>query len=120
MQSIVLLGLMSLLSASTPATDTEPQPAWLEAKIQHYQAAALTNPPRSVTRYRYRDATVYYVPAKCCDQMRELFDDRGQALCAPDGGFTGRGDGRCADFRTTKGEAQLIWRDSRVRKSLTP
>lgn len=115
MHSLVILSLMNVLIAQTPISDTSQHPVWVGEMIERYQAAAVTNPPRSITRYRYRDGSVYYVPAKCCDQFSQLFDDQGQAICAPDGGYTGRGDGRCADFRSERRDPELIWRDSRKR-----
>lgn len=38
---------------------------------------------------------VYLHMALCCDQFNKAYDADGRYLCAPSGGFTGRGDGRC-------------------------
>lgn len=38
---------------------------------------------------------VYLHMALCCDQFDKAYDANGRYLCAPSGGFTGRGDGRC-------------------------
>jgi len=31
-------------------------------------------------------------------------------LCAPSGGITGKGDGKCPDFNEKAGEGKLIWK----------
>lgn len=38
---------------------------------------------------------VYLHMALCCDQFNKAYDADGRYLCAPSGGFTGQGDGRC-------------------------
>ena len=38
---------------------------------------------------------VYLHMAPCCDQFNKAYDADGRYLCAPSGGFTGQGDGRC-------------------------
>jgi hypothetical protein len=43
----------------------------------------------------------------------ELFDESGILLCAPDGGITGRGDGRCPDFFDERREELRVWADNR-------
>ncbi len=71
------------------------------------------NPPQSIWQYEYNGQTVYYVPPQCCDQFGQLYDASGTLLCAPDGGFTGRGDGKCPDFFKVRTNEVLIWKDSR-------
>jgi hypothetical protein len=34
-------------------------------------------------------------------------------ICNADGGLSGSGDGRCADFHATRENEQVIWRDAR-------
>lgn len=38
---------------------------------------------------------VYLHIAPCCDQYNKAYNADGRYLCAPAGGFTGLGDGRC-------------------------
>jgi hypothetical protein len=40
----------------------------------------------------------------------ELLDGACRVLCHPDGGITGGGDGRCADFAATRKDGELLWR----------
>jgi hypothetical protein len=108
------LALLAVLGASAHASDgPDARPVWIDALIAKFEAADVANPPLGITRFTYHDAPVYFVPAHCCDIPSQLYDADGNALCAPDGGFTGRGDGRCPDFYQERRDEQLIWRDSR-------
>jgi hypothetical protein len=44
-----------------------------------------------------------------------LYDSSGNIICAPDGGFTGKGDGKCTDFFSGRAKELLIWKDARTR-----
>ncbi len=39
-----------------------------------------------------------FVVAIVCDQFNTLYSEKGQYICATDGGITVNGDGKCADF----------------------
>lgn len=54
--------------------------------------------PLSIIEYRYNGKKVFYLKADCCDQFNKVYDDSCHYLGAPDGGFTGRGDGKIPDF----------------------
>jgi hypothetical protein len=58
---------------------------------------------------------VYYVPSKCCDVPSVLYDSAGAVVCSPDGGITGKGDGRCTDFFDARRDEVVVWRDPRKR-----
>ena len=77
------------------AQESPPSP---EQTVTEPQTAR--TPRRQGWRYIYQGRPVYYVQASslCCDQMSMLYDAEGNLICMPDGGYTGRGDGRCADF----------------------
>ncbi len=93
----------------TPAAELAPRPHWLELLIGRLAAQPPGNPPQTVWRYRYRGQTVYYLPPQCCDQYSVLFDAKGRVIAAPDGGLTGRGDGRAADFFEQRQQGLLLW-----------
>lgn len=122
LSGLVACGLASVAVAGSaseqiPAEEaTERHPAWIDELISRYKAADVANPPASIIRYTYKEAPVYYVPPRCCDIPSRLHDVDGNILCAPDGGFTGRGDGRCADFRSAARDRTVIWQDTRQRK----
>jgi hypothetical protein len=86
---------------------------WLTTLINELSTAPVANPPAKIIQYHYNDATVYYLPPRCCDIMGVLYDVDGHILCHPDGGIIGRGDGKCPDFHKIKTQEQVIWRDER-------
>lgn len=91
----------------------EGNPLWVEKMIAEFKAAPVGNPPQSIWRYDYHGSTVYYVPPQCCDQFSQLYNADGVLLGAPDGGFTGSGDGRVTDFFTARSNEHLVWQDTR-------
>lgn len=102
------------LTACSTSFPSEPQrPAWLQSLIAQIASEPVTNPPSSIISYRYRGATVYYRPARCCDIFADLYDEEGTLICHPDGGITGGGDGRCSDFATARSMEELVWADPR-------
>jgi hypothetical protein len=96
----------------SPAVD-EDLPPFVTQLISRYEADPLANPPASIWRYTYKGAVVFYVPPSCCDVASELYDHDGQLVCGPDGGITGRGDGKCPDFFEQRADELLVWRDNR-------
>ncbi len=99
-------------SDSSPSEPDE-SPSWLQALIAQITSEPVTNPPSAIFSYRYRDETVYFRPSRCCDVASVLYDRDGNVLCAPDGGITGNGDGRCPDFFAARSSERLVWRDPR-------
>lgn len=92
-----------------------PVPAWAARKAAALAAGYPGNPGHELWRYEYNGAFVYFFPGQCCDQYSELYDEKGKLLCAPDGGMTGDGDGKCRDFHEKAVKPLLLWRDSRAR-----
>ncbi len=88
-------------------------PEWVRKIIAKEKAGRVANPPASISRCTYGNRTVYYRPPRCCDIPGVLWDENGKFVCSPDGGMTGRGDGKCPDFHAAKKECVIIWRDSR-------
>lgn len=105
-------GRWDLVNA-TPADQQPTRPEWLTTLINGLSTAPVANPPAQIIQYHYNDATVYYLPPRCCDIRSVLYDVDGHILCHPDGGIIGRGDGQCPDFHNTKTQEQVIWRDER-------
>ena len=88
---------------------------WLNELIQQLQEEAPANPPAKIYRYTYNKQEVYYLTGRCCDIPSKLFDRDGNQLCEPDGGITGKGDGRCPDFAEKRTNETIIWEDKRER-----
>ncbi|RZK59368.1 MAG: hypothetical protein EOO91_05460 [Pedobacter sp.] len=82
-------------------------------KIQKLKNENVANPPASVWQYEYNGQTVYFIPQKCCDIPSALYDSNCNLICSPDGGFTGKGDGKCKDFFEKRTKEKLIWKDDR-------
>ena len=49
----------------------------------------------------------------CCDFYSDLYDNKCNLIAHPDGGFTGKGDGKIKDFRKEATNEKLVWEDSR-------
>jgi hypothetical protein len=90
-------------------------PEWLAILIKTLESEPVANPPARITQFEFRGQTVYYLPPRCCDIPSTLYDAQGAVLCSPDGGFTGRGDGKCTDFFSTRTNERPIWSDKRKR-----
>ena len=94
-------------------SDTTARPPWLKARITAVLAERKGNPITRIFRYQYGGQTVYYISAPCCDQYSNVYDTKGRLVCQPDGGITGKGDGKCADFEKKKTDEKLVWQDPR-------
>lgn len=104
------------VSSSLAGCTAEPavaMPAFVDQHISRMKTEPVANPPASVWRYQYKGVVVYYIPPKCCDVPSDLYTEDGRLLCSPDGGLTGRGDGKCPDFFDTRTEGELVWADTR-------
>ena len=97
-------------STGTPAPDLE----WLTRLIDRLEKEPVANPPLSITQYEYQNQTVYFVPQRCCDIFSDLYDAEGNIIAHPDGGITGRGDGRVTDFFESRINGTPIWEDRRI------
>jgi len=93
--------------------DSTARPQWLQSRIQNILATRKRNPIIRISRYQYEGETVYYETAPCCDQQSTLYTVEGKILCHPEGGITGKGDGKCANFDKRKTNEQLVWQDPR-------
>ncbi len=100
-------------SQAAPAARADCPPAKLEAKIAELKTQPKANPAYEVWEYKYQGQKVYLISAPCCDNYATLYDACLNVLCAPSGGFTGRGDGLCPDFNEKATDKKLVWRDPR-------
>jgi len=66
--------------------------------------------PLQVDQWDWNGREVWVSSPDCCDQFREVRDAQTcEYLCAPDGGFTGLGDGLCPSFYDEATHTVLIW-----------
>lgn len=105
--------LLTGIVGCTP-TLTGEQPAFVKQLIVDIEATPAANSPGAIWKYRYEGRTVYYVPPSCCDVPSRLYDADGKVICGPDGGFTGKGDGKCPHFFERRSAGRQIWDDPRV------
>lgn len=109
----LLLSIVIFLLAGCSQTTQTGNPIWVDRLIREFENNPTGNPPLSIWRYEYNEQVVYFVPAHCCDISSVVYDENGNYICAPDGGLTGDGDGRCTDFFSHRTNEQLIWQDPR-------
>ena len=98
--------------STTPGAQDETL-RWLRDLIRRLENVPVANPPRSIIQYTYKGQIVYYLPPPCCDIFSDLYDADGNLLGHPDGGITGRGDGKLPDFREESTDERTIWADDR-------
>jgi hypothetical protein len=96
--------------ASGEMTDTA---ACIREMIAGFKNEEKQNPPRKIYSYTYKGQTVYYVTPPCCDFFSDLYDSKCKLIGHPDGGITGKGDGKFTDFEKTKTNEKLVWEDTR-------
>lgn len=113
--AVIATTVLCLFGPAACASPKAGHTAWVDTLIAQFEAEPVANPPHRIVSFRYRDQTVYYVPPSCCDQPSVLYDAKGDVMCAPDGGMTGLGDGRCADFYQQRSDEALVWSDPRSR-----
>lgn len=85
-------------------------PPCIRKKIDSFKLMQKHEQPQRVTEYSYKGKKVYYITMPCCDFFNEVYDDKCNMLGSPDGGFTGKGDGRIPDFHTEAKNEKLIWK----------
>lgn len=85
-------------------------PDCIQSKIDSFKLKETHEMPQRVVAYEYKGKTVFYVEMPCCDFFNEVYDDKCNYLGAPDGGFTGKGDGKLPDFLVERKSEQLIWK----------
>jgi len=91
-------------------------PICIRQKIDSIQQTPVWNPPAEIHEYEYNGQKVFVMSAPCCDFFNTAVDENCNYLCAPSGGYTGKGDGKCADFIAIAKHIRLVWKDERRRK----
>ncbi|WP_240409923.1 DUF6970 domain-containing protein [Flavisolibacter nicotianae] len=88
-------------------------PSCIQARIEEIKKQPRWNPPAQVEEYVYNGKRAFLFSSNCCDQYNELVDENCNYLCAPSGGFTGRGDRKCPNFKDSAQFIRLVWKDER-------
>jgi len=88
-------------------------PKCMSNKIDSFKLKEAHEKPQRVVEYLYKNKKVYYVVMPCCDFFNEVYDDKCNYLGAPDGGFTGKGDGKIPDFTEQAKVVKTVWEASK-------
>jgi len=88
-------------------------PTCIQQKIEQIQKEPKWNPSAEVNEYNYKGKRVYLFTSPCCDQYNNLYDSDCNLICAPSGGYTGKGDSKCLGFFEKAKHVKLIWKDQR-------
>jgi hypothetical protein len=88
-------------------------PSCIQQKIDQIKKEPKWNPPAEVHEYSYKRERVFYFSSNCCDKYNEVYDENCNYVCAPSGGYTGKGDMKCPDFKENAKEIRLVWKDER-------
>ena len=113
----LLLGLLFMAACQshgnpTSTESTAPIPAWLQQRLAEYERMDAAARPVAVRSWVDQGRTFYYIVAGCCDRFNEVYDQNGRYVCAPDGGYTGRGDGKCVGLNQRQ-SMQSVWPQTR-------
>ena len=103
-------------ASSVITNDSLQIPGCLQQKIDSIKALPVWNPPAEIHEYDYNGRKMFALSAPCCDFFNTVVDEQCNYVCAPSGGFTGRGDGKCTDFFKVGKHIRLVWKDERERK----
>ncbi len=96
---------MLIASALLIAACKEPVPKSLQTLID----GDSENEIQAIWRFKFDGNIVYYAQSACCDMYNNLYDESGELVCSPDGGFAGTGDGRCPTFWDKATDRKVIW-----------
>lgn len=113
MKYLIMAVLVPYIAASDCNKSKLSTPACIQDRIQQIKAQPKQNPPGEVNEYIYQDKHVYLFVSPCCDQYNIAYDANCNPVCAPTGGYTGKGDGQCPDFNDQAKWVRLVWKDER-------
>lgn len=95
-----------LLSACAQSTFPKGTPSCILNKIEELKEK--NDKSAFVYQYTNHGQIVFLVSPGCCDMFTELYDEECNYICAPSGGFTGKGDGKCVDLDLQ--DEVVIWK----------
>ena len=114
MKLILIAGLSFFIVKCKSAKELPASvPVCVKNRIEEIKKEPKWNPPAQVDEYSYNGKRVFLFSSNCCDQYNMLYNENCETICAPSGGFTGKGDNKCSDFFNTAKYVKLVWKDSR-------
>lgn len=109
---VLILMLETVQFGCKSFKQNEGLPSCIASKIEDIKNEPIRNPPAEVWKWEADGNTYFYFNSPCCDQFNYLYNNKCDTICAPDGGFTGKGDQNCPDFGKDL-KKTLIWKDER-------
>ena len=95
---------------------SQERPPFLDEIIAEYEAVSDSAASKvEIWQYEYEGKTVFYLPfarTHCCDALSMVYDSQGTVICMPEGGITGKGDGRCPDFSASRSRGVQVYNGS--------
>ena len=82
--------------------------SWVKQQIAAYDEPTNETASHVTRKVIYAGKPAYLIPSPCCDRFDYLYDSRGIILCAPSGGFGGRGDGSCPEVLANVGGTDAV------------
>jgi len=115
MKTFLFVFLIMISAISSCRKDGKISKGCPQDLIDMIKEEPVRNPPSKVMKWTINNKIYYYIPPYCCDAMSQLYDDQCHLICAPDGGFSGGGDGRCPSFGIPFDSIpkEIIWEDTR-------
>lgn len=90
--------LLATAAVSACATDPKSEQRSDDSRSAAFHLLPLQKTDAPLMRYIVAGKTYYWARSPCCDLPNPLYDERGKYVCAPSGGFSGLGDGKCPDL----------------------
>lgn len=104
----LFLFLFTITSACAKISVPKGTPYAIKKLIRKEQKHCLSK----VYNYNFEGQKYYYFQnghGGCADSFNDLYNEKGELLCHPDGGISGGGDGKCGDYYIGINNALLIW-----------
>lgn len=103
------MGCRTIKTANCNTTNPVNSLPWLKNIVTDLEKAPADNKDAEISQHTYYNRTVFFIRGRCCDIPSALYDCEGNKICEPDGGITGKGDGRCEDFFEKREGNTLLW-----------
>jgi len=109
--AVLIISCSLLLScAGNKSQGISGMPPCMVTKIEEMKSDPKVNAPQSVTQYMYKGSAVFYISAGCCDQFNQVYNSDCDYLGSPDGGISGKGDGKISDFFASATNKKVVWK----------
>lgn len=98
-----------LIALTAGCRDDQTKDAEILKQIVSAESSSDTDSPQEIRRQLIDGEVYFYVPPRCCDIFGALYSASGEFVCNPDGGITGKGDGKCPELAGKLKEGELVW-----------